>query len=131
MDQVMASRKIIDLCPELQEKAIKFRSLMNEAGIDFIFTCTTRSPKEQDELYAQGRTKPGRKVTWTKKSKHVGGRAFDIVIMDRGKCVWDVTDPRWEQAGEIGQSLGLVWGGSWQVTKDFPHFELKEEGNGK
>ena len=37
-----------------------------------------RSDAVQKEMYAQGRTKPGRKVTWTLNSYHKTGKAFDI-----------------------------------------------------
>lgn len=42
-----------------------------------------RSQKNQDDLYAQGRNgNPGKIVTWTRKSKHIGGRAIDIISLD-------------------------------------------------
>ena len=34
-----------------------------------------RTQAEQNALYAQGRTKRGNIVTWTKNSKHIGGNA--------------------------------------------------------
>jgi peptidoglycan LD-endopeptidase CwlK len=36
----------------------------------FSVICGVRTEAEQIELYAQGRTKPGAKVTWTLKSNH-------------------------------------------------------------
>lgn len=120
------SRKIEDLQPELQRIYHLFADKMEAAGIDFIVTCTARTQAEQDALYAQGRTLPGRKVTWTRRSRHTGGRAFDIVIMENGKPDWDVSNRKWEEAGLIGQSVGLEWGGGWLTSKDFPHFELKD-----
>mgnify|MGYP003395680363 CR=1 FL=1 len=129
----MPSRKIGDLVPEMQEKALAFAGTMAEAGVPFIFTCTRRTLAEQEELYARGRTKPGRKVTWTLKSKHLDGLAFDIVICKDGIPDWDVKAdvdedgiPDYTEAGQIGEACGLVWGGRWE-TPDFPHFELKEE----
>jgi len=38
-----------------------------------------RTQNNQKELYAKGRTKPGKKITWTLKSYHIGGRAIDII----------------------------------------------------
>ena len=126
----MASRKIEDCIPELQEKYVLFRGKMQEAGIDFILTCTKRTEDEQRDLYAQGRTKPGRIVTWTLKSKHLLGKAFDIVIMKNGKLIWDTgidTNDNslsdWQEAGAIGESAGLIWGGRWKKP-DMPHFEV-------
>jgi peptidoglycan L-alanyl-D-glutamate endopeptidase CwlK len=129
----VSSRKIEDLVPAMQFRAMRFSGAMAEGGIPFIFTCTRRTQPEQEELYSRGRTKPGRKVTWTMKSKHIEGLAFDIAICKDGVPVWDgKVDvdldgvPDYLEAGIIGESLGLVWGGRWK-SPDYPHFELKEE----
>ena len=126
----MPSRKIEDLVPAMQEKARAFAAEMASAGVPFIFTCTRRTAEEQAELYARGRTKPGPKVTWTLKSRHIDGEAFDIVICKAGVPEWDVKVdvdedgiPDYTEAGQIGESIGLVWGGRWR-TPDFPHFQL-------
>lgn len=128
----MASRKIEDLVRAMQEKAREFAGKMAEAGVPFIFTCTRRTTAEQMELYARGRTTPGPKVTWTLRSKHVDGKAFDIVICKAGIPQWDGKAdvdvdgvPDYLEAGRIGESVGLVWGGRWR-SPDFPHFELKQ-----
>lgn len=117
------SRKIEDLVPEAQEKYHAFDAKMDEAGIDYIVTCTRRTQAEQDALYAQGRTKPGPIVTWTRNSRHISGKAFDICIMENGKCSWDTDNPKWEIAGQMGKSIGLIWGGDWKHP-DYPHFEV-------
>lgn len=132
------SRKIEDLTPEAQEKAKLFEAGMQLAGIPFMFTCTYRSQEEQNVLYAQGRTAPGKIVTWTLNSRHTKRDAFDIAILKQGKPVWDikvdVNDddiPDYQQAGEIGEICGLVWGGRFKDSKgklrpDYPHFQMKE-----
>ena len=81
-----------------------------------------------------------RKVTWTLNSKHVTNfydknldndfaRAFDIVLTKNGKALWDIKAdvnenevPDYEEAGRIGESVGLVWGGRWG-TPDYVHFQ--------
>ena len=120
------SRRFDDLVPAAQEAYLRFEKGMAEAGIDFLLTCTTRSQQEQDALWAMGRTKPGKKVTWTRHSRHLSGEAFDIVIMEAGKPCWDVRNKKWKQAGAIGRAAGLVWGGDWK-HKDYAHFELPRE----
>lgn len=124
----MASRKIEDLIPQMQTLAIQFKKEMDDAGIQFIFTCTRRRQEEQNELYAQGRTKPGKKVTWTLNSKHILGEAFDIAVLKNGKITWYVND--YKEAGRIGMELGLNWGGLWK-NKDYPHFEYAGLGSDK
>lgn len=125
----MSSRKIEDLALSMQDSARKFAGIMAEEGIPFIFTCTRRTIEEQEELYARGRTKPGRKVTWTLKSKHIDGMAFDIVICKGGIPDWNVKVdvdedgiPDYLEAGQIGEMCGLEWGGRWNPP-DFPHFQ--------
>jgi len=127
----MASRNIDELLPELQDKFHEFRQLADEAGVQFMTTCTYRSQEEQDELYKQGRTKPGRKVTWIKKSKHTDRMAFDIAILDENKQpTWDIKVDvdkddinDYIELGEIGEQVGLIWGGRWK-SPDYPHFQL-------
>ena len=126
------SRKIEDLNPEMRVKVRTFAAKMAEVGIPWMLTCTYRSQEEQDALYAQGRTAPGKIVTWTHHSRHTKRDAFDVAILKQGKPIWDikvnVNDndiPDYQEAGEIGESCGLRWGGRWK-TPDYPHFELKE-----
>lgn len=126
----MASRKIADCIPEIQQKFAAFAVKMAETGIPFMLTCTRRTQEEQDALYAQGRTKPGPKVTWTRKSRHIEGRAFDIAVLRDGKPCWDVKAdvnadavPDYDQAGAIGESVGLRWGGRF-TPPDRCHFEV-------
>ena len=120
----MARRDVSGLIPEMRAIYKEFCAEMDKAGIPWICTCTRRTQEEQDALYAQGRSKPGPVVTWTRKSKHIDGEAFDIVLLRNGKLNWDVSDPAWKKAGEIGCKLGLRWGGNYARSKDYPHFEL-------
>lgn len=117
----MPSKKIEDLDPELQCLYHDFAMRMADEGLQYIVTCTYRSQEEQNTLYAQGRTSPGKIVTWTKKSRHTGRRAFDIAMVVDGVVSWDTDD--YLRAGEIGEEVGLEWGGSWSKP-DYPHFQL-------
>lgn len=131
----MASRNPDDLHPDLQPIYRKFAAEAKKEGLDFILTCTWRSDQEQDELYASGRTKPGKKLTNAKagQSAHnfvLGGspaaRAFDIVPMENGKCMWDEGYPAWKPLGKIGMDLGLNWyGAPGAKFHEEPHFEMK------
>lgn len=157
----MASRKIEDLTPEMQQLYMKFKDKMAAAKISFLITCTARTVKEQQALYAQGRqtlkevnalrkmaglpsiteAENKNKVTWTLASRHIvdlddgntgndKSRAFDIAIIKDGKATWDVKvnvnqndQPDYLEAGSIGESVGLKWGGRFK-SPDYPHFEL-------
>lgn len=125
----MSSRSLEDLHPDVQARAAKFLKACKAEGIDVLIYCTYRSAKEQKDLYALGRTKPGKKVTWTLKSKHnntlekkPASLAFDCVPLRMGKPDWEASKT-YERMGEIGEACGLVWGGRWK-GKDSPHFEL-------
>lgn len=129
---MIESRKVEDLTPEMQEKVKLFQASMKLAGIDFILTATFRDQERQNALYAQGRTKPGKVVTWTRNSRHTKRTAFDIAILRSGQPTWDTKIdlnendiPDYQEAGKIGESVGLEWGGKWHPP-DYPHFQLKE-----
>lgn len=122
----MSSRNPQDLTPETLHRYLAFDAAMRVAGIDYILTCTLRSGAEQDALYAQGRTTPGKIVTMAKagESAHNVGKAFDIVPVVNGKPDWDGSHPVWDQIGAIGESVGLEWAGRWKSFKEKPHFQL-------
>ena len=102
------------------------------------FSHTLRTFAEQDALYAQGRTKPGRKVTNAPggKSYHNYGLAIDIVmILDKDgngtyeSASWDTKldfdgdgESDWIEVVEIFKRYGWVWGGDWKFY-DAPHFQ--------
>lgn len=49
---------------------------------DVIVVEGVRTIQRQRDLYAQGRTKPGKVVTWTMNSKHIEGLAVDLAPYD-------------------------------------------------
>ena len=104
----MSSRNPKDLSDEMYYRWSEWDKVMKSNNIDYILTSTLRTKSEQEALYAQGRTKPGKIVTWTLNSKHLTGEAFDFCIMNNGKCDWAMAQKDdWETAVEIGKSLGL------------------------
>jgi len=126
------SRSLNDLHPAMQPMAAEFLNNCKAAGIDLLVTCTWRSGAEQDALYAQGRTTPGRIVTRAKagQSKHnhtLAGRpaslALDVVPLRLGKPVWAASDAIWQDVGRIGKACGLEWAGEWKRMREFPHFQ--------
>jgi len=114
-------------------------------GVRLRFAYTLRTNKEQDELYAQGRTKlfdnTGKrlgKVTNAKggQSIHNYSCAFDIVLLldKNGDGIfeavsWDMKadfdkdgKPDWMEVADYFKSKGWEWGGDWKF-KDYPHFQ--------
>jgi peptidoglycan L-alanyl-D-glutamate endopeptidase CwlK len=102
------------------------------------FAYTTRTFAEQDALFAQGRTKPGKRVTNAKggQSYHNFSLAVDIVLLwDKDgngtfeTAVWDTkTDfdgdkqSDWMEVVAIFKRYGWEWGGDWKFV-DMPHFQ--------
>ncbi len=85
-----------------------------------------RTYKEQDALYAQGRSTPGPKVTNAPAgySWHNFGVGWDFVVFDStGQPQWE--SPLMEKCGRIAESLGLEWGGHWTNFQDIPHIQIK------
>lgn len=139
------SRSLEDLAPALKPLAFRFKTRVESLipGIAVIFACTYRDEEMQARLYAQGRTAPGRIVTNAKpgESNHnkknedgyPASRAFDVFLTMNGKSVYtladgdQVSDPLWQKVGEIGRSVGLVWGGDFKSFPEGPHFELPKE----
>lgn len=99
-------------------------------GVRLRFTHTLRTIKEQDDLYAQGRTKKGSIVTNAKggQSIHNYGLAFDIVIMLEKDGIWGISwdfDKHWQKVVDFFKANGWTWGGDWKF-KDNPHFEFSQ-----
>lgn len=119
------SKDTKDLIPELQEKAKLLIDLCDAKGIVIRITSTYRDFEAQNELYAQGRTKPGKKITNAKagQSYHNFRRAFDIVIIKNGKADWNDLET-YKKVGAIGKGIGLEWGGDFKTIKDYPHFQM-------
>ncbi len=118
------TRDINDLLPIVKQKCEQFISECKVNGIELIVTSVYRSVDEQNEIYAQGRTKPGNIVTNAKggQSYHNHRVAFDVVPLVQGKAVWN-NNALWSKIGGIGQRVGLEWGGSWASFPDVPHFQ--------
>ena len=120
------SEKIIaTLLPEVQPYA---RALVTKAaanGVTIKVISGLRTYDEQNDLYAQGRTKPGKVVTNARGgySNHNFGIAFDIGVFQGSKYLDE--SPKYKAVGVLGMDLGLEWGGNWKTIQDEPHFQLR------
>lgn len=106
--------------------------------VDFMVVEGIRTKQRQEELYAQGRTKPGKVVTWTMKSKHIDGLAVDIAPCNKdGSINWNdlkmfdkMADAMFKAAKEL--NINIRHGADWNMNgikrekgeTDSPHFEL-------
>lgn len=106
-----------------------------------------RLQARQDQLYAQGRTTPGKIVTWVKTSNHQAkadgkGHAVDLgAIGANGRIDWDheapyesIKDAMFAAAAKQSPPLKLRWGADWNENgvpqehgeTDLDHFEIEE-----
>lgn len=115
-------KTLSELKPGAEAACEAFLFECGREGLDVIITETYRSQERQVELYAQGRTKPGKEVTWTLNSRHKSRQAWDITFKSTG---YDDLS-KFAKAGAIAQKLGITWGGKWSPP-DNPHFEYKGE----
>lgn len=90
-----------------------------------------RTLERQKELYAKGRTKPGKIVTWTLNSEHLSGRAVDLAPLNElRKIDWEDIDGFKEIARAMKEAatelkVEIECGADWQRI-DRPHFQLKK-----
>lgn len=119
------NRSLDALNPAFKPKAIELLARAAEAGYPLMIIETLRTPEEHAANLAAGRS-------WTQHSKHLDGLAIDVAPYETyqlhggNKLDWATDDPVWQVLGEIGEKLGLRWGGRWQ-QKDMGHFELDAE----
>ena len=112
------------LHPKVKELAEKLLEKCKEEGLNIGISETYRTVERQDYLYEQGRTRAGSIITYargsSKSSYHQWGLAFDVFQNIRGK-EYDLGVLK--RVGEIGESIGLEWGGRFKGFVDTPHFQ--------
>lgn len=119
-------RDIGALTKKAQVACKLFMEECKKRGLNVLITETYRSQERQNYLYEQGRTRPGKVVTWTKKSRHTSRRAWDICKNQKGAEYSD--ESFFKECGAVAAKFGIVWGGTWK-TPDTPHFEVSENWN--
>lgn len=129
--------------PSLVAAVTVVLDVMDRLGHPMVVTDGVRTLVQQQALYAQGRTTPGKIVTYangvarpigTGKSNHQVwadgfGHAVDCTFVVDLDADGDMDDPTWDERrpwrlyGEVAKSQGLKWGGDW-TRPDKPHVEL-------
>lgn len=110
----------------VKEKVLKIIEKAYSEGIYVLVTDGYRSKAEQDALYAQGRTKPGKIVTNAKggQSNHNFGIAVDFCLTNEAGTIANYTvNSDWRRVAAIAKSMGFAWGGDWKGFVDNPHLE--------
>lgn len=133
---------LVGVHPDLV-KVIK--AAITNSPVDFTIVCGLRTTKEQQAIFAQGRTKPGLKVTNADGVKNLSnhqdeadgkkdglGAAVDLYPFFEGKVqvnhkdtiarLKDIAAHIKAVAREMG--VKIIWGGDWRNPYDPPHFQL-------
>ena len=128
--QELTTQRLQGVHPNLVEKLWRIWAALDALNHPIFVVQGVRTTEEQQALYAQGRTKPGRIVTNAdgviKKSNHqVKADGFGHAV----DCAFITDDPfdaknPWSLYGGMAELIGLYWGGRWQSIKDLPHVEL-------
>ncbi len=124
------------LHPDFRILADRLLTKCVEAGLMVMVIETWRSQEAHEEDLRKRRS-------WANRSKHQNAAirqgenglrsvpaalAIDVApyevykLHGPDKLEWDAEDPVWQKIGEIGESLGMVWGGRWKM-RDMGHFQ--------
>ena len=131
----MIDRDKSHLFPPFAALLADFEARLAEAGLPFYLLKGYRSFERQAELYAQGRTRPGKIVTRAKPgfSWHNFGLACDMVLDGMPEkpdlqWSWDIKADvnkdganDWRQMAEIARSCGLEPAYFWTEFVEAPH----------
>ncbi|SKA95193.1 peptidoglycan L-alanyl-D-glutamate endopeptidase CwlK [Prosthecobacter debontii] len=106
------------------------QEVMVKYGVKVEVISGLRSWQKQAELYAEGRTKPGKIVTKAKpgSSWHNYGLAIDLGLFKDGQYL-DSENPRqadklYQELGQLAAAQGIEWAGTWKSFAEGPHFQI-------
>jgi peptidoglycan L-alanyl-D-glutamate endopeptidase CwlK len=109
---------------------VEAQTAMVKHGVTVEVISGFRSWQRQAELYAQGRTKPGKIVTKAKpgSSWHNYGLAIDLGLFKDGQYL-DSENPRladklYRELGDLAATMGIEWAGTWKSFTEGPHFQV-------
>lgn len=121
-DEISISRLKL-LHPKIQSDVRSFiDEAENKLNITLRIVQGLRTFEEQQAIYDQGRTKPGKIVSNAKpgSSYHNYGLAIDVAPLENGKVNWNFDYPK---LYPIAENYGFTCGGKFKTIVDKPHFE--------
>ena len=123
MSLTTADRQVSFLHPSMRARVARVMADIDAAGLPLRVFEAWRSPERQRYLFAQGRTRPGRIITYARawESYHQYGLAVDIVGYVDGNWTWNLSDAVWSRMHAIGASHGLE-----RLGFETPHLQLAD-----
>jgi hypothetical protein len=122
----LSRNRLAEVHPELRRRVENLSDALAAENIFIQVSMAVRTAAMQDDLFARGRTIPGKIVTNARayQSNHVIGCAVDVFPEDYGENPdWNANDPSWQRIVALAPTFGLRDGKSWH---DLPHLELVE-----
>ena len=104
------------LSDRIGPKAFRLVAIGRIYGLPVVITSSRRDLTTQQIFLNLGASK-------TLDSRHLTGDAIDIDML--GHPPDTVPLEIWRWMGELGEALGLRWGGRWANLRDFRHFEMR------
>ena len=124
MDAISEARLSL-ICPIVAGKVLNLASILT---FPFRVTQGLRSWNEQERLYAQGRSLPGKIVTNAQPghSWHNYGLAIDIVPLEMQTSTpdWNIHHPAWQVIHSAAKALGFTCGADFRTFPDWPHLQI-------
>lgn len=115
------------LDPAARSRFAALLDRLDAAGEDVLVTDGARTMTRQNDLWAQGRTRPGNIVTDARgdESFHVWGVAVDLVPVTRAGALRYDDEAAYGRVAAVASWLGIEWGFKlWGV--DRPHFQYTQ-----
>jgi len=113
----------MSLLPYVEQQSRKVILEMEKRGHPVKVTSTYRTWAEQDELYEQGRSRPGKKVT-----KAQGGYSWHNYRVAIDHCFTTGQpfgeDQPWEMLAQVAELYGFEAGFRWTSFQDKPHIQM-------
>lgn len=108
----LSDRSLSELAGVEEDLVSVVKHAIKVTKVDFGVTCGIRTVSEQKKLYASG-------ASTTMKSKHLEGRAVDLVAYIGPRVSWelnlydDIADAMKQGAQAVG--VDLRWGAAWHI----------------
>jgi peptidoglycan LD-endopeptidase CwlK len=119
--------RLKEVHPELSRRV---HNLADMLSFNVLITQGLRTFMQQELLYQQGRTTPGKIVTKAhpEQSAHVFLYAVDVAPTDgEGGIDWNGKDAKWQEILDKALTCGLAEGAQWRsILVDEPHLYLNE-----
>lgn len=123
----LSNARLGEVHPELARRVRNLADALDAEHIAIQVSMGLRTAEEQNQLFAMGRTEPGKKVTNASgyQSNHVIGCAVDVFPQDAdtGAPDWNPEHASWKRIVALAPTFGLRDGISW---RDMPHLELAD-----